>query len=416
MCTFPAERRSVTAARRFASVVLGESPGEVREAVELMVSELATNCIRHVDSGFEVIVHRSDDIIRVEVNDHGAGIPVMRSPGPEDANGRGLWIVDMLSDAWGVTPSPPSGKTVWFTLSTTRDAGPGSLSATDAIGGASSGGPPATAGGQHADNPSLGSGPAGVACAPMTVSCQPKVEDLFRRLRSDGDQRARAELVERFLPLARRLALRYMGAREPLDDLVQVASLGLVKAIDRYDPERGVAFASYAVPTILGELKRYFRDTGWAAHVPRGAQERALKVEGAQRRLTAKTGRPPTFTELAQYTELSVEDVLDALEAAASHHAVSLDTPREDDEGDAGSLGDAFGTIDPGFALVDAGASIGAAACELTEREREVLALRFVADWSQAQIAAQIGVSQMQVSRILRRSLDRMAQLMLAVP
>src|SRR5947209_9227687 len=122
--------------------------------------------------------------------------------------------------------------------------------------------------------------------------------ELFERWQQHQDQRARAELVERFLPLARKLARRYAGAREPFEDLLQVASLGLVKAIDRFDPERGAAFSSFAVPTILGELKRYFRDLGWAVHVPRGAQERALKVEEAQQQLTAKTGRPPSVYDL----------------------------------------------------------------------------------------------------------------------
>src|SRR5579859_6017671 len=154
--------------------------------------------------------------------------------------------------------------------------------------------------------------------------------DLFIRWRKFDDQAAREELVERFLPLARNLARRYAGAREPFDDLLQVASLGLVKAIDRFDEERGAAFSSFAVPTILGELKRYFRDLGWSVHVPRGAQEQALKVQEAQERLTSRTGRPPSVNELAEYLELSIEDVLDAIETAAAHHSASLDAPRED--------------------------------------------------------------------------------------
>src|SRR5579875_1998074 len=145
--------------------------------------------------------------------------------------------------------------------------------------------------------------------------------DLFVRWQRFGDQRAREELVERFLPLARNLARRYAGAREPFDDLLQVASLGLVKAIDRFDIYRGAAFSSFAVPTILGELKRYFRDLGWSVHVPRGAQERAVKVEEAQQQLSARTNRAPTVTELAEYLELSIEDVLDALETSRAHHA-----------------------------------------------------------------------------------------------
>jgi RNA polymerase sigma-B factor len=232
--------------------------------------------------------------------------------------------------------------------------------------------------------------------------------DLFVRWQKFGEQRAREELVERFLPLARNLARRYAGAREPFDDLLQVASLGLVKAIDRFDIDRGAAFSSFAVPTILGELKRYFRDLGWSVHVPRGAQEQALKVQEAQERLTTKTGRPPTVNELAEYLEFSIEEVLDALETAAAQHSASLDAPREDGDEDSGTLVDVFGEDDPRYELVDETVTISEAARKLTARERKVLALRFVRDLTQTQIAQEIGVSQMQVSRILRRALGEL--------
>jgi RNA polymerase sigma-B factor len=235
--------------------------------------------------------------------------------------------------------------------------------------------------------------------------------ELFVRWQKFGDHRAREELVARFLPLARNLARRYAGAREPFDDLLQVASLGLVKAIDRFDVDRGAAFSSFAVPTILGELKRYFRDLGWSVHVPRGAQEQALKVQEAQEKLTTRTGRPPTVDELAQYMEISVEDVLDALETAAAHHSASLDSPREDGDDESGTLVDMFGEEDGRFELVEETVTISAAAKQLSVRERRVLALRFVHDMTQTQIAQEIGVSQMQVSRILRRTLDRLRQL-----
>lgn len=232
--------------------------------------------------------------------------------------------------------------------------------------------------------------------------------ELFVRLREHGDPRARAELVERFLPLARKLARRYSGAREPFDDLLQVASLGLVKAVDRFDPERGTAFSSFAVPTILGELKRYFRDLGWSVHVPRGAQEMALKVEDAYQKLTVKTGRAPSVSVLAEYTELSIEDVLEGLETAAAHHSVSLDAPHDDGEGGSGTLADMFGEEDERFELVDASVTIAVAARGLSSRERRVLTLRFVEDQTQTQIAELIGVSQMQVSRILRGALEKL--------
>ncbi len=237
------------------------------------------------------------------------------------------------------------------------------------------------------------------------------MNDLFERWQQDGDRSARDELVGRFLPLARKLARRYAGAREPFDDLLQVASLGLVKAVDRFDPERGTAFSSFAVPTILGELKRYFRDLGWSVHVPRGAQEMALKVEEARQQMASRTGRPPTVNELAEYLELSIEDILEGLETGAAHHAVSLDTPREDADGEAGTLADSFGREDERFDVVDASVSIAAAARSLSARERHVLALRFVEDKTQTEIAELVGVSQMQVSRILRRAVARLEDL-----
>jgi RNA polymerase sigma-B factor len=229
--------------------------------------------------------------------------------------------------------------------------------------------------------------------------------ELFVRWQKHGDPRAREELVERYMPLARKLARRYLGAREPLDDLVQVASLGLVKAIDRFDAERGNAFSSFAVPTILGELKRYFRDLGWAVHVPRGAQERALKVEEVQRQLTSRTGSAPTVNQIAEYMELSVDEVLEGVEAARAHHSMSLDTPREDGDNEGGTIVDTLGDIDKRFDSIDAGASIALAAQKLTERERRIVALRFIEDCTQTEIAKLEGVSQMQVSRLLRRAL-----------
>jgi RNA polymerase sigma-B factor len=236
-------------------------------------------------------------------------------------------------------------------------------------------------------------------------------EMLFERWQRDRDPRAREELVQRFLPLARKLARRYSGAREPFDDLLQVASLGLVKALDRYDADRGNAFSSFAVPTILGELKRYFRDLGWAVHVPRGAQELAVKVEECSQRLSARDGRPPSVAQLAQYMELPLEDVLDALETARAHHAASLDAPHDDGEGESGSLVETFGRSDERLLIAEDRLTICGAARTLSEREREVLCLRFVEDLTQSEIAARVGVSQMQVSRILRRSLARLREL-----
>jgi RNA polymerase sigma-B factor len=234
---------------------------------------------------------------------------------------------------------------------------------------------------------------------------------LFARWQKHGDQRAREELVTRYLPLARKLARRYTGAREPFADLMQVASLGLVKAVDRFDPERGTGFSSYAVPTIVGELKRYFRDLGWSVHVPRGAQELALKVEVARQELTVRSGRPPTINELAQFTELSIEDVLDALETAAAHHSMSLDAPGTDDEGESTPLAETLGEEDERYELVDDTLTIESAMRFLSARERRLITLRFVEDLTQSQIADEVGLSQMQVSRILRGALERLREL-----
>jgi len=236
-------------------------------------------------------------------------------------------------------------------------------------------------------------------------------EVLFLRCSQNRDERARAALVERFLPLARSLAWRYARSSAPLDDLVQVASFGLVKAIDRFDPARGLAFTSYAVPTILGELKRYFRDSGWAVHVPRGAQERAGKVEAAERLLAAQTGRSPTVGELARYLAVSEEQVLDGLEAAQAYAAVSLDAPSPTLDDPGGSYLDTIGADDHDLALVDASVTVCAAIEQLSSREQRILHLRFADDLTQTEISERIGVSQMVVSRSLRRSLQHLREL-----
>ena len=226
---------------------------------------------------------------------------------------------------------------------------------------------------------------------------------LFERYRATRDPRTREELVRRFLPLARSLAGRYQRSNEPFDDLIQVASLGLVKAIDRFDPDNGASFSSYAVPTILGELKRHFRDRTWSVRVPRGLQESSMKVDKEADRLRTAHGRAPTVSELAHATGLSEEDVLEALQAGAAHSATSLETPRSREDED-GTLADTLGGDDGGFALAEDRATLASLLTILSDRDLEVLRLRFEEDMSQAQIGEIIGVSQMQVSRILRRS------------
>jgi RNA polymerase sigma-B factor len=235
-------------------------------------------------------------------------------------------------------------------------------------------------------------------------------ERLLRRYHREGDLDAREELVVRFVPLARQLASRYRHSGEPLEDLAQVACVGLLKAIDRYDPERGRGFTRYALPTILGELKRHFRDKGWALRVPRPTQELALKVSEALGSLPAKLGRAARPRDVAEAIGVSVEDVLDAMEAATAYHTASLDAPRaggaEDEEW---TQADAVGDEEPGYELVELGDTLRGTLDALPARQRLILRLRFERDMTQAEIATCVGVSQMHVSRLLRRSLDRLS-------
>ncbi len=242
-----------------------------------------------------------------------------------------------------------------------------------------------------------------------TGAGHPSEAQLFARWREQGDQQAREALIELFLPLARRLAARYVGRRQPLDDLVQVASLGLVKAVDRFDPGHGAPFAAFAVPTILGELRRYLRGLGWSVHVPRRMQELVWKVERAERSLAAAAGHPPAVADVASFLELGIDEVLEALECAAAHHAVSLDGPASGEDDAAETLGDQLGTEDHGYELIDARLTIDRHSARLSPRERRILELRFVDDLTQAQIAELVGLSQMQVSRLMRAALSRLA-------
>ena len=223
-----------------------------------------------------------------------------------------------------------------------------------------------------------------------------------------GDNGARDELIARFLPLARHIAGRYRHGHEPLEDLVQVAALGLIKAIDRFDPAYGTAFTSFAVPCIAGELKRHFRDVAWAVRVPRSVQERALEVEAALDRLQRQLGRSPTPSEVADALGEDIEKVLEAMAAGTAFDALSLDAPlgREDD--DAFDYASTVGAEDEGFELVDARATIDSAMQVLPEREQTILRLRFEEDRTQAEIATALGMSQMHVSRLLRRALGRL--------
>jgi RNA polymerase sigma-B factor len=254
-------------------------------------------------------------------------------------------------------------------------------------------------------------GPTGGSRPPARDRERERAEEreLFERYLRDGDARARELLVERFLPLARQLARRYQRADEPLDDLVQVASLGLVKAIDRFDADRQVVFSSYAVPTILGELKRHFRDRTWSVRVPRDLQELALRVDRTVTSLSLDLRRAPSIAEIAAAVDASEEQVLEALEAAGAYRAASLDSPRRFEEEEGGdTLADAFGDEESGFDLAEHRATLEPLLQTISARERTVLALRFGEDLTQAEIGARIGVSQMQVSRLIRQALARL--------
>lgn len=231
--------------------------------------------------------------------------------------------------------------------------------------------------------------------------------DALWRIRNDQPA-VREELVRRHLPLARRLAARYHNPHEPLEDLVQVANVGLLNALDRYDPERGVPFGAFATPTILGELKRHFRNTGWAAHVPRAAQELAQRVQRAVGELTEQHGRSPEVAELAQFLELDVEEVLEGLESAQAHYSDSLDAPIADGVPEPTTLGDTLGTVDDGYALFETASSLSGGIRQLPYLERTALTLRMQGDLKQSEIARAMGCSQMQVSRLLRRAGDRL--------
>lgn len=241
-----------------------------------------------------------------------------------------------------------------------------------------------------------------------TARTGPSDAELFLRVRRDGDARAREQLIERYLPLARRLAGRYQRAEESQEDLTQVAAVGLIKAIDRFDERRNVVFSSYAVPTILGELKRHFRDHTWSVRVPRDLQELALRVDRAVTRLSVGR-RAPSVGEIAEAVRASEEQVLEALEAAGAYRAGSLDAPRGgqgEQEGE--SVADSLGEEDGGFRLAEERALLAPLLLRISARERLVLQLRFGQDMTQAEIGERIGVSQMQVSRLIRHALARL--------
>jgi len=256
--------------------------------------------------------------------------------------------------------------------------------------------------------------PTAAAPAPPVLRTKPsknpretRDNELLLRYHRHGDLDAREELAGRFVPVARDLAARYRYTNEPLDDLTQVACLGLMKAIDRFEPGRGTRFMSYAVPTMVGELKRHFRDKGWDLHVPRELQERVLGVNSASEVLSKQLGRSPKAAEIAHSMGRSTEYVLEALEAGTAYDTTSLDSPLSTTEDEGGTLMDTLGTHEGGYDFVDLSVAVAPTVNALPEREREILRLRFVDDLTQREIGERVGVSQMHVSRLLRRALDK---------
>ena len=234
---------------------------------------------------------------------------------------------------------------------------------------------------------------------------------LLRRYHEDGDLAAREELIERYMSLVRSLARRYAYRGEQLDDLVQIGAIGLIKAIDRFDLERGVELTTYATPNIIGEIKRHFRDKGWSVRVPRGLQELNVQVSKLIEQLTVQLGRSPTIPELAKAAGVEEEQVLEALESGRAYSSVSLSTGGGSDE-DGGELDplESLGTIEHQYEISEDRAVLAPGFKVLDERERRILHLRFFSGLTQSQIAAEIGISQMHVSRLIRRSLEKIRE------
>jgi RNA polymerase sigma-B factor len=244
----------------------------------------------------------------------------------------------------------------------------------------------------------------------MTTVPDRQAEDhrLFERYRRTGEIAARDALVERFLPLAKHLARRYGRESRHAEDLEQVASLALLKAIDRFDADRGIAFTSFATPTIVGELKRYFRDKSWTVRVPRDLQELTLNVNRAVDALETELGRAPTAAQVADRLDVTVEQVLEARVAASARHGVSLDRPGGDGDDEDSTLGDRLGVVDESLSRTEDSVTVERLMATLAERERTILHLRFHEDLTQVEIAERLGISQMHVSRLIRRSITRL--------
>lgn len=234
-----------------------------------------------------------------------------------------------------------------------------------------------------------------------------KTRELFRRFKEEGDMDAREKLVMSHLNLVRFIANKFKNRGEPIDDLIQVGYLGLLKAIDRFDPSRGLEFTTFATPTIMGEIKRHFRDKGWSVRVPRRLQELSAKVNQATDTLTSQLQRSPTIAEIADYLDATVDEVLEAMESSSAYSSVSLEAPSGADDDDTPSVIDRYATEDSDLAFTDDRIIIEEALASFSPRERDVIEMRFLKGMTQIEIAGKLGISQVQVSRLLRRTLKK---------
>lgn len=236
-----------------------------------------------------------------------------------------------------------------------------------------------------------------------------RTRELFRRYKQQGDEAARDELIMSHLNLVRFLASKFKNRGEPLDDLVQVGTIGLIKAIDRFDPERGLEFTTYATPTIMGEIKRHFRDKGWSVRVPRRLQELSAKVNQATDELTKQLQRSPSTEEVAKRLGVSVDEVLEAMESSGAYSSVPLEGGGSDDD-DSPSVIDHYATVDQDLAASDDRMVIEDTIAGFSPREQEVIRMRFRDGLTQVEIAKRLGISQVQVSRLLRRTLKKVQE------
>lgn len=234
-----------------------------------------------------------------------------------------------------------------------------------------------------------------------------RTRELFRRFKQEGDEEAREQLIVSHLNLVRFLASKFKNRGESLEDLVQVGTIGLIKAIDRFDPERGLEFTTYATPTIMGEIKRHFRDKGWSVRVPRRLQELSAKVNRTNDELTNQLQRSPSVAEIAEHLDVSVDEVLEAMESSSAYSSVPLEGGGSSDDDEAPSVIDRYATEDADLAASDDRIVLEEAIADFSPREQDVIRMRFVEGLTQVEIAERLGVSQVQVSRLLRRTLRR---------